>query len=257
MSALPSRVRVVELGPRDGLQNEPEPVPTETKIAFVDALSRAGLAEIEVTSFVSPQRVPQLSDAGEVLARIRRQAGTRYTALVPNERGLDSALAARVDGISLFTAASESFNQRNIRASIRDSIERFRPVAARAREARLPLRAYISTALVCPYEGPIAPEKVVPVVKELLDLGVEEISLGDTIGAAVPTQISALLDALGGILPIQQTALHLHDTRGTALANVLAGLQHGVTVFDTSAGGLGGCPFAPGATGNLPTEDLQ
>lgn len=253
---VPSRVRLVEVAPRDGLQNEHRSVPTETKIAFVDALSQAGPAEIEVTSLVSSRAVPQLADAEEVLREIRRRPGIVYSALVPNEKGLERALRSGVDRISVFTAASDTFNRHNIRADVRESIARFRPVAAGARAAGLTLRGYVSTAFACPFEGPVAPERVIDVAHRLLDLGVDEISFGDTIGAAVPTEIERLLDALAPLLPLEQIALHLHDTRGTALANALVGLLHGVRTFDTSAGGLGGCPFAPGATGNLATEDL-
>lgn len=256
LGMLPRRVKIVEVGPRDGFQNEPQAIPTEIKVRFVDALSTAGCGEIEVSSFVSPRRVPQLADAEEVFRRIRRAPGVVYSALVPNERGLDRALEAGVSRISVFTAASETFNRLNIRAGIADSIQRFRPVAERARAVGLPIRGYISTAFVCPFEGPIAPEKVVEVARRLVDLGIEEVSIGDTIGAAVPAQVDRLLDALEGVLPRERIALHLHDTRGTALSNVLLGLQRGIAIFDTSAGGLGGCPYAPGASGNLSTEDL-
>lgn len=253
---LPQRVRIVEVGPRDGLQNEPVIVPREQKIAFVDLLSDAGFPEIEVTSFVSPKAVPQLTDADEVLRAIRRRPGTRYSALVPNERGLERALAAGVDAVSVFTAASESFNQRNIHAGIAESIERFRPVATGARSAGVRLRGYVSTAFVCPFEGPIDPASVRDVVHRLLDLGVSEVSIGDTVGAAGPLQVDRLLDALLPSLPPERIALHLHDTRGTALPNILLALQRGIATFDSSAGGLGGCPFAPGAAGNVATEDL-
>lgn len=256
LSSLPRKVRIVEVGPRDGLQNEVDLVPTQVKIAFIDALSAAGLPEIEATSFVARDRIPQLNDAEAVLAGITPRAGTAYTALVPNERGFDRALAAGVRRIAVFTAASESFNQRNIRASIRESIDRFRPVVSRAHIEGISVRGYISTAFVCPFEGPIAPERTAEVVHMLRDLGVSEISIGDTIGAAIPSHIDRLLDALANVLPLEETALHLHDTRGTALANVVMGLQRGVAIFDASAGGLGGCPYAPGATGNLATEDL-
>lgn len=256
LSALPSRVRIVEVGPRDGLQNEPGMVPTAAKVAFVDLLSQAGVAEIEVSSFVSPRRVPQMADADQVFQAIERRPGVAYSALVPNEVGLDRALAAQVGRVAVFTAASESFNLRNVGTSIASSVERFRPVTARAQQAGLDLRGYVSTAFHCPFEGPVAPASVVEVVRRLLDLGVAEISLGDTIGAAVPSEVDRLLDALEGIIDRGRLALHLHDTRGTALPNVLLGLQRGIATFDTSAGGLGGCPFAPGATGNLATEDL-
>jgi hydroxymethylglutaryl-CoA lyase len=256
LSALPPRVRIVEVGPRDGLQNEPGLVPTDAKVAFVDRLSETGVAEIEVSSFVSPKRVPQLADAEQVFRAIQRGPGVVYSALVPNETGLDRALAAHVDRVSVFTAASESFNRRNVAAGIAASIERFQPVAARARQAGLELRGYVSTAFHCPFEGPVASQSVVEVVRRLLDLGVAEVSLGDTIGAAVPSEIDRLLDALDGVIDRGRLALHLHDTRGTALPNALLGLQRGIAIFDTSAGGLGGCPFAPGAAGNLATEDL-
>jgi len=256
LGRLPGRVRIVEVGPRDGLQNEPAQVPAAEKIAFVELLAAAGLPEIEVTSFVNPRAVPQMADADEVLRGITRRAGVRYSALVPNERGLQRALAAGAGGVAGFTAASETFNRRNINASIAESIDRFLPVAAGARAAGIPLRGYISTAFVCPFEGKVAPEAVVEVVQRLLDFGVEEVSIGDTIGAAVPAEVDRLLDALLPLVPAHRIALHLHDTRGTALANALLALQRGIATFDTSAGGLGGCPFAPGATGNLATEDL-
>jgi hydroxymethylglutaryl-CoA lyase len=256
LRGLPPRARVIEVGPRDGFQNEPVPIDLETKVAFIDALSDAGYDEIEVSAFVSPRRVPQLSDAEEVFRRIRRAPGTVYSALVPNERGLERALAVKVDRIAVFTAASETFNRHNIHASIAESIARFRPVVDRARRAGLGTRGYVSCAFVCPFEGPIPPAKTREVVERLRDLGVDEVSIGDTIGAAVPSDIDRTLDELEEIVPAERIALHLHDTRGTALANALIGLQRGIRSFDSSAGGLGGCPFAPGATGNLPTEDL-
>jgi len=249
-------VRIVEVGPRDGLQNESRPIPTESKIAFIDALSEAGYDEIEATAFVAPDRVPQLQDAEAVLRGIRRREGILYAALVPNERGLDRALAAGVGKIAVFTAASETFNRKNINATIAESIERFRPVVLRAKEAKLPVRGYVSTAFWCPYEGRIEPKAVVPVVRQLLDLGVEEISIGDTIGKAVPAEVHALLDALLDTAPQDALAMHFHDTYGTAVANALAAYDRGITIFDASAGGVGGCPFAPGAAGNVATEDL-
>ena len=249
-------VRVIEVGPRDGLQNEPAPIPTDAKVAFVDLLSEAGFEEIEVTAFVSPKWVPQLADAEEVLARIRRRQGVRYTALVPNEQGLERALRASVDGIAVFTAASETFNRKNINAGIDESIERFRPVVAGAARARLPVRGYVSTAFWCPYEGKIAPAAAAATAKKLLDLGVDEISIGDTIGKAVPAEVHALLDALLDAVPQDALAMHFHDTYGTAIANALAAYERGITIFDSSAGGVGGCPYAPGAAGNVATEDL-
>jgi hydroxymethylglutaryl-CoA lyase len=250
------QVRVVEVGPRDGLQNEKELIPTDAKIAFVDALSEAGYTDIEVSAFVSPSWVPQLADAAEVFARIRRKEGVRYSALVPNEKGLDRALEARVQGIAVFTAASETFNRKNINASIAESIERFQPVVPRAKREGLFVRGYVSTAFWCPYEGKIEPRAVTDVVRRLLDLEVDEISIGDTIGKAVPAEVDDLLDVLLDALPQERVAMHFHDTYGTAIANALAAYDRGITVFDASAGGVGGWPYAPGAAGNVATEDL-
>lgn len=254
---LPQRVTVYEVGPRDGLQNEAEKLPVDVRAKFVDLLTEAGLPAIEVGSFVSPGAVPQLADTEEVFRRIHRASGVRYPALVPNERGLERAIAAGVREIAVFTAASETFNRRNIRAGIDESIERFQPVVARAREEGIRVRGYVSTAFGCPYEGEISPEAVREVTHKLLDLPVDEISIGDTIGVATPAGVYDVVETLydsgvtRGVL-----ALHLHDTRGTALANVYAGLECGITTYDSSAGGLGGCPYAPGASGNLATEDL-
>ncbi|HEX7078561.1 MAG TPA: hydroxymethylglutaryl-CoA lyase [Candidatus Eisenbacteria bacterium] len=250
------KARIVEVGPRDGLQNETRPVPTDAKVAFVDALSEAGYEEIEVSAFVSPKWVPQLADAAEVFARIRRRDGVVYSALVPNEQGLDRAIEARAGKVAVFTAASETFNRKNVNASIDESIVRFTPVVPRARAAGIPVRGYVSTAFWCPYEGKIAPAAVVRVVKRLLDLGVDEISIGDTIGKAVPSEVHALLDLLLDAVPQDALALHFHDTYGTAVANALTGYERGVATFDASAGGVGGCPYAPGAAGNVATEDL-
>jgi len=255
-ATLPKRVTVVEVGPRDGLQNEAAIVPTDLKVRFIDALSEAGLPVIEATSFVSPKSIPQLSDADEVLRAIRRKPGVRYPVLVPNERGLERALAAGAEEIALFTAASETFNRRNINATIAESFERFAPVVTRAKAQAVRVRGYVSTSFACPYEGPIKPEAVVAVARKLLELGVDEISIGDTIGVATPNQVVNLCQHLLKHIDAGRLALHLHDTRGTALANVVAGLQVGIAIYDSSAGGLGGCPFAPGATGNLATEDL-
>ena len=246
-------IRIVEVGPRDGLQNEARFVPTEVKIAFVDALSRCGFAEIEVSSFVRPEWVPQLADAEAVFEGITRQPGVRYMALVPNEAGLERAQAARVDKIAVFTAASETFSLRNTNATIAQSIERFRPVVA---QAGMPVRGYISTAFHCPYEGPIPPERVAPVARALLDLGCDELSLGDTIGKATPEEVGRLLELLLPVCPAERTALHFHDTYGQAVENARAGLALGVSTFDASTGGIGGCPFAPGAPGNVATEAL-
>jgi hydroxymethylglutaryl-CoA lyase len=249
-------IQLIEVGPRDGLQNERGTVPTDIKVAFVNALSRAGLPEIEVSSFVSPKRIPQLADAAEVFRQLDRVPGVVYSALVPNEQGLDRALEANVDKIAVFTAASETFNLKNIQATIAESLERFRPVIARARALKLPVRAYISTAFHCPYEGKIAPSLVTPVVEQLLGVGVDEIVLSDTVGQAVPREVRELLDAVLPRVARGDVALHFHDTYGTGIANVLAGWEYGVFRFDASAGGLGGCPYAPGASGNVATEDL-
>ena len=254
---LPRRATVYEVGPRDGLQNEAEKLPVDVRVRFVDLLTEAGLPAIEVGSFVSRSAIPQLADTDEVFARIHRASGVRYPALVPNLKGLERAILAGVRETAVFTAASETFNQRNIHAGIDESIERFGPVASRAREDGIRVRGYVSTAFGCPYEGEISPEAVREVVHKLLDLPVDEISIGDTIGVATPTGVYDVIETLydsgvtRGVL-----ALHLHDTRGTALANVYAGLECGIATFDSSAGGLGGCPYAPGASGNLATEDL-
>jgi len=254
---LPSRVTVYEVGPRDGLQNEKESLPVDVRVAYVDKLTEAGLPAIEVGSFVSPRAVPQLADSEEVFRRIHRKSGTRYPALVPNLKGLERAAAAGVQEIAVFTAASETFNRHNINAGVDESIERFRPVVARAREEKIRVRAYVSTAFGCPYEGPISPEAVREVVHKLLDLPVDEISIGDTIGVATPGGVFEVIETLydSGVTRAV-LALHFHDTRGTGLANVYAGLECGIPTFDSSSGGLGGCPYAPGAAGNLATEDL-
>jgi hydroxymethylglutaryl-CoA lyase len=252
---VPDRVRIVEVGPRDGLQNEAAQVATADKIAFVDRLSDAGHRVIEVSAFVSPKWVPQMADAADVFAGIARRPGTRYTALVPNAAGLARAIDARVDEIAIFAAASDSFSRRNINQSIADSLVTYRDVAAR-KDAGLPVRAYVSTALGCPFEGAETPAAVADVSAALVEMGAYEVAVSDTIGIAHPAQVPVVLDAVLRRVPLDRIALHFHDTRGTALANVLVALQHGVSTFDASAGGLGGCPYAPGATGNLATEDL-
>ncbi|MEW6248635.1 MAG: hydroxymethylglutaryl-CoA lyase [Nitrospirota bacterium] len=250
-------VRIIEVGPRDGLQNEPGIVPTDDKVAFIDALSRTGVVEIEVGSFVSPAAVPQLADTGDVFRKIERVPGVIYSALVPNERGLERARAVSAQKIAVFTAASGTFTQRNIKATIRQSIERFRPVVAGAKRDGMVVRGYVSTAVFCPYEGRIAPTQVTEVMKRLLDLGVDEISLGDTIGKASPADVRKLLDAALPCLSRDRLSLHFHDTYGMAVANALtAWWEYGIEAFDSSAGGLGGCPYAPGASGNVATEDL-
>jgi len=252
--ALPSKVRIVEVGPRDGLQNEATVVSTADKVHFIELLVDAGLRNIEVSSFVNPKRVPQLADASDVFAQLPRTASVDFSALVPNSKGMERAIAAGVRSIAFFTAASETFTEKNIGMTIGESLDEFRAMMPHARAHNMHVRAYVSTAFVCPYEGAIAPANVTPIVRELLDIGVDEISLGDTIGHAVPADVDALLSDLDGVLPIAKTALHFHDTRGNALDNVRAGLQRGVAIFDSSAGGTGGCPFAPGATGNIATE---
>lgn len=256
LGQLPPRVTVVEVGPRDGLQNEKGVVPTADKVRYINLLSAAGFPVIEATSFVSPRAIPQLTDASEVLAAIERRPGTRYTALVPNARGMERALAAGISDVAVFTAASETFAQHNINCSIAESIERFRPVVALAREHQMRVRGYISTAFGCPYEGAVAPEAVARVADQLLELGVDEISLGDTIGVATPNQVVEVVPLVARRVALDRLGLHFHDTRGTALANVLTALELGITTFDSSSAGLGGCPYAPGASGNLATEDL-
>ncbi len=249
-------IRIVEVGPRDGLQNESAIVPTGAKVAFIDALSRSGLKEIEAGAFVSPKWIPQLADSDEVFRRIRREPGVTYSALVPNEQGLARALAAKVDRIAVFTAASETFNRKNINASIAESIDRFVPVLAKAAAEKLPVRGYVSTAFWCPYEGRIAPARVAEVSRRLFDLGVAEVSIGDTIGKASPDEVNALLDALLPVAPAERYAMHFHDTFGRAVANCLASAARGIRIFDSSAGGIGGCPYAPGASGNVSTQAL-
>jgi isopropylmalate/homocitrate/citramalate synthase len=249
-------VRIVEVGPRDGLQNESAYIDTVTKVALVDALSAAGLPVIEVGAFVSPRWVPQMADTAEVFGSISRVPGVVYTALVPNTTGLRRAIAAGATEVAIFAAASDTFSGRNINQSVDESLNAYADVAREALEHRVRVRAYLSTAFGCPYEGAVSAARVVDVAVRLRDMGAYEVAVSDTIGVAHPGQVWDVLAALECRLPIGQVALHLHDTRGTALANVLAGLQAGVTTFDTSAGGLGGCPYAPGAAGNLATEDL-
>jgi hydroxymethylglutaryl-CoA lyase len=251
-----TRVKMVEVGPRDGLQNEAASIATADKVAFVDRLSEAGHRVIEVSAFVSPKWVPQMADAAEVFAAITRRPGTRYTALVPNLAGLSRAVDARVDEIAIFAAASETFSRRNINQTIAESLDRYAAVCARATDAGLPVRAYVSTAFGCPFEGPVAPDAVADVAAALVEMGAYEVAISDTIGIAHPGQVPIVVQAVAARVPIARIALHFHDTRGTALANVLTALPLGITTFDASAGGLGGCPYAPGATGNLATEDL-
>ncbi|MBK9128141.1 MAG: hydroxymethylglutaryl-CoA lyase [Phycisphaerales bacterium] len=256
MASQPEPVRIVEVGPRDGLQNEPVPVPTATKRAFVERLVAAGLREIEVTSFVHPKLVPQLADAAELCAGLPAAPGVRYSALAPNEKGLERALAAGVQRVAVFTAASETFAQRNINMSIDESLRTFAEVARRALAAGVSVRGYLSTCFVCPFEGHIAAARVLDLTHRLLDIGCDEVAISDTIGAAAPCDVAETVGLVLSRVPAAKLALHFHDTYGTALANVVAGLQLGIRTFDASAGGLGGCPFAPGAAGNLATEDL-
>jgi hydroxymethylglutaryl-CoA lyase len=253
---MPKRVTIVEVGPRDGLQNESAVVSTADKIEFVNRLSDAGLPVIEVSAFVSPKWVAQMADAAEVFAGIARRPGTRYTALIPNLAGLDRALAAGVSEVAIFAASTETFSRRNINQSIDGSLEVYRTVCERALAAGVRVRGYLSTCFGCPFEGEVAPEQVAAVAERLAALGVFEVSVSDTIGIAHPGQVPRVLDAVLARLPVDRVALHFHDTRGTALANVLTALPYGVATFDASAGGLGGCPYAPGAAGNLATDDL-
>ncbi len=250
------RVKIVEVGPRDGLQNEKAIVSTDAKVAFIEALADAGLPVIEAGAFVHPRWVPQMADSGEVFARLAKRTGVEYPMLVPNEKGMERAVEAGVKSIALFTAASETFNKRNINMSIEESFEAFAPVAARAKYEGIRVRGYVSCACGCPYEGSIAPEKVLEVVARLMDLGCYEVSMGDTIGVGTPLQVQGLLYLVAQVVPRRFLAMHLHDTRGMAVANTLASLEFGITTFDASAGGLGGCPYAPGASGNMATEDL-
>jgi hydroxymethylglutaryl-CoA lyase len=251
------RVRIYEVGPRDGLQNEPAPVSTEAKLRYLDLLAAAGLREIEATSFVAPRAIPQLADADELLRALRRAAGVRYPVLVPNMRGLERAEAARADALAVFTAATDEFTRRNIGQSVAESLATLAPVLARAGELGWWRRGYVSTAFGCPYTGRVDPATAVDVGVRLLEIGVDEVCFGDTIGVGVPSQVGAIASlAVERGIPLDRIAFHFHDTRGTALANVVAGLAAGVRCFDSSAGGTGGCPYAPGAAGNLATEDL-
>ncbi|BBK41698.1 3-hydroxy-3-isohexenylglutaryl-CoA/hydroxy-methyl glutaryl-CoA lyase [Allostella vacuolata] len=253
---LPSSVRLVEVGPRDGLQNEAQPITTEAKVELIEALADAGMPVVESGSFVSPKWVPQMADTAEVLARIRRRPGVSYPVLVPNIKGLEAALDAKVEEVAIFAAASESFAQRNTNCSIDESFARFAPVAERARAAGVRVRGYVSCVIACPYEGPVAPAAVADVAARLMELGCYEVSLGDTIGVGTPAQVQAMLAAAEGRVPVGQLAVHFHDTYGQALANILASLERGIAVVDCSVAGLGGCPYAKGATGNVASEDV-
>jgi len=247
-------VEIVEMGPRDGLQNEKRIIPTAEKIALVDLLSRAGFRRIEVASFVSPKWVPQMADSAEVLAGIARRPGVRYAALTPNMKGYEGAKAARADEVAVFASASEGFSRANLNATIAESLDRFRPVAKAAQADGIPVRGYVSVVTDCPYDGPVAPGAVARVAAALRDMGCYEVSLGDTIGQGRPEAVDAMLTAVLGELPAERLAGHYHDTAGRALANIEASLARGLRVFDAAVGGLGGCPYAPGAKGNVATE---
>jgi len=254
---LETPVRIYEVGPRDGLQNEATPIPTATKARFIDLLADAGLREIEATSFVAPRAIPQLADAAELFGRLTRAPGVRYPVLVPNARGMARAEAAGADSLAVFTATTDAFTEANIGMTVDDSLTAFEPVLIRAADLGWWRRGYVSTAFGCPYTGRVEPARAVEVAVRLLDLGVDEVCFGDTIGVGVPGQVAAITGlATGAGLPLDRIAFHFHDTRGTALANVAAGLDAGVRCFDSAAGGTGGCPYAPGAAGNLATEDL-
>jgi hydroxymethylglutaryl-CoA lyase len=254
--SIPTFVRICEMGPRDGLQNEHAIISTANKVRYIDLLSESGLPLIEATSFVSPKAIPQLADAAEVFKRIQKRPGVRYPVLTPNVKGLERAKAAGADAIAVFTAASEAFTKRNINMTIDESIETFRDVVRNAKENNMWVRGYVSTAFGSPFGDVVEPEVVVEVSLKLIEMGCDEISIGDTIGVGVPSQVDDLMPRLIREIPLTKIAFHFHDTRGTALANVYAALEHGVSIFDSSSGGLGGCPYAPGATGNLGTEDL-
>ncbi len=257
MLSLPEAVTIVEVGPRDGLQNESELVPTDAKVAFIDALSGSGLRHIEVTAFVSPKAIPQLADAEEVCKRIVRAPGVVYSALVPNRKGYERATnGAGLGDIAVFLSASETHNQKNIGCSIDRAFVRYEEVTEAAARDGVAVRGYVSTAFGCPYEGDVPIQQVAAVAQRMLDLGVRQVSLGDTTGMANPQQVAATIERCAAFAGLNQIALHLHDTRGTGLANALAGLQSGVTTFDASTGGLGGCPYAPGATGNVATDEM-
>ncbi|MCF5779499.1 hydroxymethylglutaryl-CoA lyase [Pseudomonas poae] len=254
--SLPSHVRLVEVGPRDGLQNEAQPISVTDKVRLVEALSDAGLGYIEVGSFVSPKWVPQMAGSAEVFAQIRREPGVTYGALAPNLRGFEDALAAGVKEVAVFAAASEAFSQRNINCSISESLERFAPIMSAARQHGISVRGYVSCVLGCPYEGNVAPEQVAAVARELYAMGCYEVSLGDTIGTGTPGATRRLFEVVGAQVPREKLAGHFHDTYGQAIANIYASLLEGIQVFDSSIAGLGGCPYAKGASGNVATEDV-
>lgn len=253
---LPTQVTLVEVGPRDGLQNEATPLTVQDKVNFIQALAETGLRYIEAGSFVSPKWVPQMAASGAVFGALQRREGVTYAALTPNLHGFEDALQARVDEVAIFAAATESFSQKNINCSISDSLKRFAPVMAAAHKANIPVRGYVSCVLGCPYEGAVKPDQVAQVAKELYTMGCREISLGDTIGTGTPTATRALIEAVAKHVPREHIAGHFHNTYGQALANIYASLLEGITVFDSSVAGLGGCPYAKGASGNVATEDV-
>jgi hydroxymethylglutaryl-CoA lyase len=253
---LPGKVKIVEVGPRDGLQNEAQPIATATKLELIERLAKAGCRVIEATAFVSPKWTPQMADHDAVLRSIKRHAGVAYPVLTPNLQGFEAALAAGAEEVAVFASASESFSQKNINCSVAESLERFVPVMQAARDAGVRVRGYVSCVLGCPYEGDVDPKAVARVAKNLFEMGCFEISLGDTIGVGAPTAVKALIDCVGAQVPVPALAGHFHDTYGMAAANVVAALEMGVGVFDASVGGLGGCPYADGASGNVATEDL-
>lgn len=253
MNSYPKAVKIVEVGPRDGLQNEKGVVPTDDKVRFIDMLSDSGLSVIEATSFVSPKWVPQLADAAEVYANIAKKPGVAYPVLIPNLKGLERAVLSGVKDIAVFTAASETFNKKNINMTVAESLEEIRRVVGQARGYGMGVRGYVSTCFVCPYEGRVAPERAAVVIEDLLKIGVDEVSVGDTIGGALPEDVERLVGAIHE-LPLQKIAVHFHDTHGHALANIRQSLEMGISIVDSSAGGLGGCPYAPGASGNVGTE---
>ena len=256
MSKWPKQVTIKEVGPRDGLQNEKTAISTEDKIAWINQLSKTGLTYIEITSFVHPKWIPQLSDALEVAMRIERAPGVTYAALVPNQKGLEKALAAQVDEVAVFMSASETHNRKNINKSIEETFPVLEEVVRAAKQEGKTVRGYVSTVFGCPYEGNVSVEQVIRVSERLFDMGIDELSLGDTIGVATPKQVQELLEIVLKRFPKEKLAMHFHDTRGTALANILISLEMGITTFDSSLGGLGGCPYAPGASGNVATDDL-
>lgn len=256
MRDLPAKVRMVEVGPRDGLQNEAQVLPAAVKIALIDKLAATGLPVVEATSFVSARWVPQMADGAEVMAGITRRPGTSYPVLVPNLRGFEAAMAAMAEEVAVFAAASESFSRRNINCSIAESLERFAPVTSAAKASGVKVRGYVSCVLGCPYEGDVAPAKVTEVALRLAEMGCYEVSLGDTIGVGTPGKAAEMIENVARSLPVERLAVHFHDTYGQALANILAALECGVAVVDSSVAGLGGCPYAPGAGGNVASEDV-